>query len=294
MFLGFWNGKAMKAEDILPTKENPIHVTEGGHRLRWLKKILNGESAVCDMSIQDIKKKNKELYDFIMNYKIVVEIKTHTSGTVPEKYMMSEYNAVNTHGELLKYGETRSTDDNVNKLVEVFDVAFAHRKAKTNGKSRQDGVGLKHRFIRSIDSGDFRKMVKNDFTLPKVSDDKYSTVESIIKNLGSIESSVLETVDKKIKTKLSASLDDKFHGTMFYGLMNEPHTASDVIKDFYTKACVDIDTFKTTMESLNPPGNNGGGRFKEDDYFSTRWRILKNVVDPVSHSTSDSSSSETL
>ena len=283
LFLGFWNGKAVKIDDIKPTKENPIHITEGGHRLRWLKKILNGETAVCDMSIQDIKTKNKTLYDFIMNYKIIIEIKTHSSGTVSEKYMMSEYNAVNTHGELLKYGETRSTDDNVNKLVEVFDSVFAHRKAKTDGKSRQDGIGLKHRFIRCMESEDFRMMAKNNFTLPTVSDTNYSKIESVIKNLGNIESSFLASVDKKIKTKLSKSLDDKLHGTMFYGLIKEPHTASEIIRSLYAKACENAEVFDHTMDSLNPVGNNGGGRFKEADYFPERWRILKNVVNPISH-----------
>ena len=43
MFLAFWDGVAYVLKDIKPTKMSPLYVTEGGHRLRWVSNIVNGE-----------------------------------------------------------------------------------------------------------------------------------------------------------------------------------------------------------------------------------------------------------
>jgi hypothetical protein len=296
IFIGFYNGK-LTGNEINPSKESPIHVTEGGHRLRWLKKILGGETAVHGFSIQDIRIKYPDLYDFIMNYKITIEFKTHTSGVMPEKYMRSEYNNVNTHSELLKPGEMRSTDDSVTVLCNVFDDAFTHRKEKTNGKIRQAGLHLKNRFIASMNSKDFRKMATTDYTLPTIADEIVcGTIEKNINLLGEIESDIIQRAPKKVKTKMTGSLDDKIHGTMFYGLIHHTDRAEDVIRKFYDMACVDDKTYTTMMDKIKKKtaGANGGDRFTNPDYFSSRWRIIDNIVNPVTHGDSEPNDSEDI
>ena len=296
LFIAFYNGKLIDGK-INPTKENPIHVTEGGHRLRWLMKILCGETVVNDMSIKDIQTKNPELYTFIMDYKIILETKVHVSGEMSEKYMRAEYNAVNTHSELLKPGETRSTDDNVDALCDVFDDAFKHRKEKTNAKAREAGIHLKRRIIASIASNDFRKMATNEYILPTIPHESTrATIEQYIKKLGAIESEQFESVSKKVKTKMTSALDDKIHGILFYGLVNNPTSAEDIIQKFYRIVTEDEKVYANIMDKIKKKslGSNGGDRFTNPDYFSSRWRIVDRIVNPVTHAESNSKDCETI
>lgn len=296
LFIGFYNGKLIDGK-INPTKQCPIQVTEGGHRLRWLMKILGGETVVNDMSIKDIQSQNPELYGFIMDYKIIIEIKTHVSGEMSEKYMRAEYNAVNTHSELLKPGETRSIDDNVDSLCDVFDDAFKNRRSKTDAKAREAGTHLKRRIIASILSNDFRHMATNNFSLPKIPHESTrAIIDQHIRNLGAIESENFERSSKKVQTKMMSALDDKIHPVMFYGLVNYPQTAGETIKGFYAKATENESTYTSMMDKIKKKasGSNGGDRFTNSDYFSSRWRIVDATVNPVSHDESNMHYSETI
>jgi len=296
LFIAFYNGKVIDGK-ISPTKEYPVYVTEGGHRLRWLMKILNGETVVHGMSISDIKTKNPELYDYIMNYKIIIETKTHVSGEMSEKYMRAEYNAVNTHSELLKPGEMRSTDDNVDALCRVIDDEFNHRKAKTNAKAREAGIHLKHRLIGSMASNNFRNMSTTDYNLPSIPHESTrTTIEEYIKKLGTIESEYFDSAPKKVKTKMATAIDDKIHGTLFYGIVNNPDTAEDIIRKFYEIATVDENAYAQNMDKIKKKssGSNGGDRFTNPEYFSSRWRIIKTIANPVIHDDTNSNESETI
>jgi hypothetical protein len=296
MFLAFYDGKLVDGK-INPTKECPIQVTEGGHRLRWLMKILSGETVVHGMSISDIKTKNPEIYDYIMNYKITIETKIHVSCTMSEKYMRGEYNAVNTHGELLKPGETRSTDANVPALCDAFDDEFVHRKKKTDAKAREAGNHLKTRFIASFVSKNFTKMNTTGYEFPEIPDESTrDEIAGYIKTLGCIETEQFGRAPKKVKTAMTTALDDKIHGTMFWGIVNKPHCAEGIIRKFYEIATVDEKTYKSTMDKIKKksPGSNGGDRFTNPDYFSSRWRVIETIVNPVVHDKINSDDSETL
>ena len=240
MVLAYWNGNmthVKHVKDIKLTKENPLCVTEGGHRLRWLNKILKGETVIDGMTIGDIKTQFPHIYEEIMNYSVIVEIKTHNSGVVPLEYVKDEYVAVNTRGAPLNFGEIAlaSTDKHANELYEVFNKSFLHRMKKTNSKNRDGGRALIFRLIRSMSSGNFDHMRATDKTMPVVSYDMYNQLYSVISRIGYIEKQLLDSsTDKKLKTLLQKSIDDKFHGVLFYGMCKFGDSVLNIIEEFFS------------------------------------------------------------
>jgi len=294
MFLGYWNGKAETITDIKPTKTSPLTLTEGGHRWRWLKRILAGDVAINGVTLADIQRTDPTLYDTIMSHQVIIEVKIHISGVVPENYVKEEYVAVNTNGSLLNFGEISRAnyDDNANKLCDVFKTAFPHRtKAlNTRNKTRDGGAAILNTFIRTLASNDYAMMKSTDKTLPSVNDEQFVEVRRMIQAIGNIESDTYMTAAKQIRPVMSTAPDVKLHGAMFYGLSTaDPATALDTISKFYTKAIVNKDAFRENVNLVidKKDGGNGGGRMGKQ-FYENAWARLRAIANPVQpHDTSN-------
>lgn len=287
MFLAYWNGKATSVQHINPSKTSPITLTEGGHRLRWLKRILSGDVAIDGQTLADIQRTNPTLYDYIMNHQVIIEVKTHISGVVPENYVKEEYVAVNTHGAPLNFGEISRAnyDDNANRLCGIFKRAFPHRTNALNkkNKNRDGGEGILNILIRTLASNDYSMTKSNDKTLASVNNEQFEEVRRNIEALGHIESEVYESLEKQLKPSMSSALDIKLHGTMFYGLQNDDSTtALDTISKFYAKAVTNKDAFRDNINLVidKKEGGNGGGRMGTQFYVNA-WARLRTIANPL-------------
>lgn len=290
MLLGFWNGNALTSSEIKPTKESPLQITEGGHRLRWLRSILVKNTITFDnKNLAEIQRDNRSLYDFIMEYKITVEIKTHESGIVPEKYMKEEYRAVNTGGTNLSPGEIAraSTDENSIELGEMFKRMFKHRmdKMKAQDKNRDKGTAILNALLRSMNNNDFSLMKSTLTTLPIIDDVRSEVIEAMIVSLGELEQIKYESASDKVKKAMSTGICQKLHGTFFYALCNDttPPTALDTIGKFFEISTVDEETYKANVKNVmgtSLTGGNGGSRMN-NEFYTNAWVRLRTIVTPL-------------
>jgi len=289
MFLGFWNGIATTASEINPTNESPLKITEGGHRLRWLTLILDNKAVVCGKTLGEIQIENVSLYDYIMSYQITMEIKTHVSGIVPEKYMKEEYRAVNTGGTNLSAGEIAraSTDENSIELSEKMNTYFNHRadKIKVQDKNRDKGTATINALLRSMSMNDFSLMKSTLKDLPSIDDPTFDKINSLIVSLGELEKSILlSTTNSKVKKAMSSAICAKLHGTFFYALCNDttPPTALNTIRRFFEISIVDEGKYKENIKEVttNSSGGNGGSRLNTD-FYEKSWIRLRGIVYPL-------------
>ena len=162
--LGYWNGHLNKKHEISPTKENPIFISDGGHRLRWVTKILKDEAFITGHSLSSLKENNPTMYEKILDYSIMIEIATHDSGTVPEDFVKQEYASINIHTEPLTLGEVlrASTNDTFARLQNRLEGALINRKTKMDALVRDKDIAI----YRSILAG-----VMQDFDNMKESKD---------------------------------------------------------------------------------------------------------------------------
>ena len=287
MILGYWNGLG----DLAPTKENPIRITEGGHRYRWIKKIIENEALLDNMSLNVIKEKHPELYKNIMDYTIVVEITTHASGKVPETYVKSEYQAVNTKGSMLTAGETlrACTDSKFNELVTMLETSFINRKVKMEKQPRDAALEIYAAIIRGITKGSDEMKKNKEILLSnnEISDDMFARASSVIKALGQLEAIVY----KEWRTNADAKkfLEDKVtleaHGPIIHALRSATEAEFPEIienaRKFFERSLVDKETRKANMDRLksvpNKVGKNGGGRNGATRY-AYGWGHLMAIV----------------
>ena len=286
MILGYWNGIG----DLAPTKENPIRITEGGHRYRWIEAIITNLTLLDTFSLIRLKDNHPDVYQAIMNYTIVVEITTHESGTVPENYVKGEYQAVNTKGSMLTAGETlrAATDTKFNELVKMLEGAFKNRKAKMDKQLRDKALEIYAAIIYGITEGsDAMKTSKEGLcSKPEISDDKFAHAKSVINAVGNLE----DTIYKEWRTNPDAKkfLEDKvtleLYGPIIHTLRNatdsEFPTILENVRKFYAISLVNKEIRKTNIDRLKSDPkkkSNGGGRLNADRY-AHGWGHLLAIV----------------
>ena len=286
MILGYWNGGG----DLAPTKENPIRITEGGHRYRWLKDIIDNKALLDTVSLNRLKDLHPDVYQTIMEYKIVVEITTHESGTVPENYVKGEYQAVNTKGSMLTAGETlrASTDTKFNELVKMLEAAFKNRKVKMEKQARDKALEIYAAIIYGITEGSDAMKPNKDNLLSniEITDTKFARATSVIKAVGELEA----TLYKEWRTNADAKkfLEDKVTLEVYGPVIHALRTANDSefptilenVRKFYAVSLVDKEIRKTNIDRLKSApkkGANGGGRLNAARY-AHGWGQLMAIV----------------
>ena len=308
MFVGYWNGTAVGKP--AGTKENPIRITEGGHRTRWLKDIADGKATLDNISLNRLKDLHPEVYQVIMDYKIVIEITTHTSGIVPENYVKGEYRAVNTRGSTLTVGETlrASTDQPFLELKKQLEAAYANRKAKMDKQARDKATEIYAAIIKGITMGsDFMK-TKKDALLDKellltdsnITPEKFARAESIIKVIAEIENLVYceHRANPDAKKFLEEKVTLEAYGPIIHQLSisseEEFPSIIENVKMFYAMSLSDKDTRKANIERLKSDPKktgNGGGRLTKERY-AHGWGQLMAIITPVEDGDADDSEHE--
>ncbi len=274
LLVGYWNGLG----EITPTPANPIHITEGGHRLRWLKEILDDKASLGGHTFSMLKDAHPDLAEGIAQYAITFEIATHESGRVPEDYMKGEYKAVNVTGAVLTAGETlrASTDDAFNGLVEELDDAWEHRKDKLEKQARDKKIELQAAIIAGLTQGlDCMKPNKDILLGMKITDEQHENAMDILCHWTDIEKTLWNRYkDNKLAKKVLQDVPKlEFYGPMFAGLINAPSEDRDrmaaLILKFFDKSFVDKDTWtlnSTRVKKAPTNTGNGGGRLNKMRY----------------------------
>lgn len=287
MILGYWDGLG----ELAPTKENPIRITEGGHRYRWIKDIIENKALLDTISLNCLKDAHPEVYQAIMDYTIVVEITTHASGKVPETYVKGEYQAVNTKGSMLTAGETlrASTDTKFNELVKMLETSFTNRKVKMEKQPRDMALEVYAAIIRGITKGSDEMKKNKEILLSnnEISDEMFARASSVIKALGQLEATVYKDW---ARTNLEAKkfLEDKLtleaYGPIIHALRSATEAEFPGIiesaRKFFLVSLVDKETRKANMDRLKSApkkGSNGGGRLNAARY-AYGWGQLMAII----------------
>lgn len=289
LLVGYWNGLG----EIMPTATNPIAITEGGHRLRWLLEILGDRSSIDGHTLTMLKSSHPDLAEAILQYPIAFEVATHESGKVPEEYMKGEYKAVNVTGAVLTAGETlrASTDEAFNGLVEELDDAWEHRKDKLDKLARDKKIELQASVIAGLVLGlDNMKANKDVLLGLQIPEDKYENAMDILCHWSGIERALWARYkENKFAKKILQDVPKlELYGPMFAGLMNAAEDDRDricqVILKFFEKSLVDKDTWtlnSTRIKKAPTNTGNGGGRLNKARYEHC-WSQLVAVVNGTS------------
>ena len=297
--LGYWNGHLNKEQNISPTKENPILISDGGHRLCWLTKIVKDEAFIMGHSLSRLKESFPIMYENILNYTIVIEIATHNSGTVPEDFVKQEYARINIYTEPLTSGEVlrASTNDIFARLQDRLERTLIKRKTKMDALVRDKGIAI-HRGILAGVMQDFDNMTESKILVdfPHITDDEEKKANSVIDAWGLIEKTLWEKFvdsnDKKSETyKLAKKvLSDKFnldyHGPMIYGISmvsdtERPLRIAQILK-FYDLSLVDKATWDANIKIVkNADRISNGGHHRDTKRYSDCWNRILSVITPT-------------
>ena len=126
--IGYVPGIIPDLEKWIPSVEFPLFLSDGGHRSRWLKAIIDAVAALLDgTSIHRLTpKEQKEIND----YMVMFHVCSHNDGAAElEDYAKLEYTRFNTLGEDLCAGEVlRACDDaDLRDVKMALEGAFEHR-----------------------------------------------------------------------------------------------------------------------------------------------------------------------
>jgi hypothetical protein len=300
--LGYWNGILPASKIPSFTAENPLQITEGGHRSRWILEIADNVANIQGNTLPRIQTLNPELYEKIMEYKIRIDVTTHTSGIVPLTYIKGEYKAINTFGEILTIGENlrAATDNNFNQLKEALDGAFYNRDAKMKKLSRDKSTELLAgciQIVRTLLSKDGGEMKPKEILAePDPTDEIMDDAIDVINELANLEDWLKETYGKTkdLKTIIQEAPKLEFFGPILYGISKTPmedrKDTIEKIKQFYELSMVSKETWETNSNRVKckekGKGGNGGNRLNRKRY-EVGWNQLLSIITPPSSSVAE-------
>jgi hypothetical protein len=295
--LGYWNGHLNKKHEISPTKENPIFISDGGHRLRWVTKILKDSAFIMGHSLSSLKENNPTMYEKILDYSIMIEIATHDSGTVPEDFVKQEYASINIHTEPLTLGEVlrASTNDTFARLQNRLEGALINRKTKMDALVRDKDIAI----YRSILAGvmqdfDNMKESKDLVDFPPITDNEETLANSVIDAYGLVEKTLwkkfVDDKDKKTETYklakkvLSDNFNYDYHGPMIYGLTkvsdsDRPLRIAQILK-FYEISLVDKATWAANISIVKMNTGRNGGNRRSAKRYRDGWNMILSIITP--------------
>jgi hypothetical protein len=289
--IGYVNGPVV--EKPVPTKANPIYITEGGHRFRWLQEIANGTAQIYGHNLLRIQEVNPSLYDRIMNYKIRIDISMHESGVVPESFIREEYKRTNTLGCPLKTGEiTRAlTNENFKLLEDSLKECFDGRQNKMEASARDKANEILAAFIQIITNA---KDVTNDLIPTKENlvalaplDSSMAEAMECVESMTAIEEKMREEFGSNKKTRKFLHQEPKIElfAPMFYGLATatDKKAAAASIETFMRKSLESPEVWKANSDRVKKLGlagkekTNGGNRNCRKRYLEG-WNTILSII----------------
>ena len=296
--LGYWNGLLNERQEISPTKENPIFISDGGHRLRWITKILKDKAFITGYTLSSLKEHDPTMYEKILDYSIMIEIATHNSGTVPEGFVKQEYTSINIHTEPLNLGEVlrASTNENFARLQNRLEGALINRKTKMDALVRDKDIAIYRGILAGVmQDFDNMKESKDLVDFPPITYDEEMKANSVIDAFGFLEKTLwdkfVDNKDKKTETYklakkvLSDNFNYDYHGPMIYGLTkvsdsDRPLRINQILK-FYDLSLVDKITWDANIKIVKDSDrkSNGGNRRCAKRYQDC-WNRLLSVITP--------------
>lgn len=294
MLIGYQNG-IFHGMTLTPTKENPIYITEGGHRFKWIKEIMEGKATLNGNSLTRIQMLCHQLYERIMAYRIRIEVSTHVSGEVPESFVREEYKRTNTLGSPLETGEILRAETDPNKIIlnDSLTKCFENREKKMSAKVREQALEFKASIIQILINAkkkdDNLKPEKETLVMLAPTDEERDEAEISIAEMATIEKSNLEKFGAK-KSKTQNNVREapslELFGPMFYGLAiatNKAEAAAKIRK-FFEKSLESKETWRENTDRVKKLGvvtkgkTNGGNRNGRKRY-EEGWNILLSIVD---------------
>ena len=187
--LGYVRGVA--PDGWRPSAEFPLLLSDGGHRYRWIKAILDGLAFLSDgrnmaaMSAEE----QKELFD----YRVVFIVTTHIVGADEEleDYAKEEYTTINRMTASLTSGEVlrASTSSDLDELKIALDGAFEYRMK--DPRAREKGLETLAAISAGLIGGPDHMTTKKDDVLGIEFDDaKKERALLLIRDIKSVEESV--------------------------------------------------------------------------------------------------------
>jgi hypothetical protein len=291
MFVSYYNGPLTTDAEgksiVVPTKENPIIIYEGGHRSRWLDQIFSNTTEVFPgLDMETLKEIEPEAYDDIRKACIALAVNTHESGTVPKDFINDEYNAINTTMAPFNQGETvaSSTDHVRNDLQAELAAAIASRKG---GKKARDGDKTELRALVNASLGQIAD-TKIDSLVgqPDPTEDAILGAYENIQKFESIETQLNALFQNNAAAKkriINRKSDFKLDATVMVALGN---CASDAQRDkvvedyvsFYSTFFADKAVWTAAVKEVT--GGGAGKHNTGNGVFTSRWKKLLNKVRP--------------
>lgn len=308
---GYWNGLG----DINPTPLTPIRVTDFGHRTRWIDEIRELEALIDSQSIAMIQISDNELYTQIMDTPIYLDVKTHTSGTVPEWYVKAEYSMLNRTGCPLTVGEIlrASTDEAHMGLVNSLEFVLTNTR-KPKGV-REKSLAVFNAMVNGMLYGSEKMTTKSSDMLvdhSNLTTAQKDKASKIIRLIGEIENSILEELNADVAATSEALLHDKqnsalkankkealarhkrfvsrdmdlaFDGPIVHALTqgtdaDHVHMANS-IKEFYTTSLATKESWTRNVARVCNEGPNNKARNYNALRYAHGWGQLRSIILPV-------------
>jgi hypothetical protein len=139
MFLGYRHGGG---ESYYPTPENPLYVSDGGHRMRWMKEIFAGTASADGdtyATLDEVSRGKIDAREMTFDTSYHVEGESMEDKAMLVEHAKEEYRLVNSTTAPLSNGEVlrANTDATLVKLVEDLEQAFSLRdKAKEGARDK--------------------------------------------------------------------------------------------------------------------------------------------------------------
>ena len=189
--IGYVPGIIPDIKNWIPSVEFPLFLSDGGHRSRWIKAILDAVAALLDG--RSIHRLTLEEQDEINAYEVMFHMCTHVDGAPElEDYAKLEYTRFNTLGEDLCAGEVlRACDDaDLRDVKMAIEGAFEHRVKDTRARDKPlvtfaaIAAGL-------IKGPDHMTTKKDDVLDIEFDTEKKARAMELIANIKSIEDGVM-------------------------------------------------------------------------------------------------------
>jgi hypothetical protein len=274
---------------IVYTADQPLQITEGGHRKRWLQEIAEGRATLCGCSLEELREVHPTMYNKIMNYKIVIQITFHESGKVPIEYVKKEYVAINEFACTLAPGEIHraKTDERFIQLTTALNTALSHHKAKNDKKNRDKGSSVIAAVVQGLAHGPTEMVEKSkyaDITVEEADD-----AMDCIRHIDTTEKHIQEKfrTNKAAKTALTEATSLEFHGAYYWALKDATpvyrNHVDDIWKKFWDKSFEEDnkEIWKQNVQlvkKLGKQGSSNGGLRNNAERYGSAWNILRGIA----------------
>lgn len=267
----------------------PLKITEGGHRKRWIEEIAEGRATLCGCSLEELRVVHPTMYQKIMNYKIPIQITFHESGKVPIEYVKKEYVSINEFACILAPGEIHraKTDDRFITLSNAMNTALSGHKTANDKKNRDKGASVLAAVVQGFAHGPIDMVEKTKYN--EITEEEAEDALDCIEHVDTTEKYLQETyrTHKAAKTPLKEATSLEFHGAYFWKLKTTIPALRDEVdaiwKKFWDVSLEgdDKDVWKQNVQlvkKLGDIGSGNGGLRNKADRYEKAWNVLRGIA----------------